>query len=743
MAMTILESLKNKFKTTSFPLVRQFDSMQCGIACMAMVSMFYGEDYSLRFLERKCIPSREGVSLKALYHLGETLGYKCRASRLSADSLSSITLPVILHWNNNHFVVLYKIDNGRYFISDPAKGKRVFRCDDFKSHWIKNGDFSDSRGIGLILSPTEKFGSIKDDLAHHNVSWDAVTSHFKRFRKNFIRIALCLLVIAAIQFGFPFLTQAIVDKGIRFSNPNFIILILIGQLFMVMGRMGSNIVKNRIILRMTQTINVSMISDFFIKLLGLPMHYFDTKLSGDLMQRMGDHGRIQSFLTDDVLGVTFSIFSFVVFSIVLIFYDFQIFLVYMAGCFLYSIWIILFLRRRRELDFELFDKSAACQGKTMQFISSIQEIKLQNCEYRRTEEWKDAQNSYFNIRKQIQDNNQIMDAGRAFINESKNLIITFMAAIAVINSDLTLGGMLAIQYIVGQLNSPVEQLASFVYSLQYVKISMERIQEISEAEKEDGEKRNVVLKTPVRLPIYLNNVFFKYDLNSSKEILKGICAVIEPGKITAIVGPSGSGKTTILKLILGFYPLLSGKIHIGDFSLENVNLKEWRKRCGVVMQDGVIFSDTIARNIATVDGNINLDKLEKAARAANIYDFIMSLPLKFDTIIGNDGIGLSQGQKQRLLIARVIYREPDYIFLDEATNSLDAKNEMEIVSNLNKFYQGKTVIVVAHRLSTVRNADNILVIDNGLITEAGNHNSLVSNGGTYFSLVKSQLELGA
>ncbi len=497
-------------------------------------------------------------------------------------------------------------------------------------------------------------------------------------------------------------------------------------------------------------INISLVSDFFIKLLKLPMAFFDTKLTGDLLQRMSDHTRVQSFLTQQTLGIAFSLLSFLVFGIVLLVYDYLIFAVFLIGSAVYGVWVASFLRRRKVLDYELFECQAVNHNKTYQFITSMQEIKLQDCRERRRHEWEDVQADLFEVQMRSLKMQQTQEAGSIFINEIKNILITVLAATAVINGHITLGAMLAVQYIVGQLNSPVEQLMSFLYSLQDVKISLDRINEIhcrpdEEALRQPSGLENapsVATAAPPAGGIALHNVSFRYDRHSPRKTLSDITLDIPRGKVTAIVGASGSGKTTLIKLLLGYYPVESGQITIGGTPLAEISLSRWRRQCGAVMQEGVIFSESIARNIAVADGPIDTQRLEEAARTACIHDFVMQLPLGYDTLIGRDGTGLSQGQKQRILIARAVYRNPSFIFLDEATNSLDAANEREIVANLARFYQGRTVIVVAHRLSTVRHADNIVVLDHGRIVESGTHTSLTARRSAYYSLVKNQLELG-
>jgi ATP-binding cassette subfamily B protein len=545
-----------------------------------------------------------------------------------------------------------------------------------------------------------------------------------------------------LQLILPFLTQSIVDVGIKNRDIGFIWLVLLGELMIVKARTVADFIRRWLLLQISMRINISLVSDFFIKLLKLPMSYFDTKLMGDLLQRISDHNRVQTFLTTQTLSVVFSLLSFIVFGAVLFIYSYLIFGVFLLGSMLYGLWIASFLRRRKVLDYELFEQQAINQNKTYQFITSMQEIKLQDCERRRRQEWEGVQNDLFAVQMKSLKLQQAQEAGSIFLNEVKNILITVLAATAVIQGQMTLGMMLAVQYIIGQLNSPVDQFMSFIYSMQDVKISLERINEIHNCRNEESRENQVQSFGQGSKAIRLMSVNFKYDPHALKYTLENISFNIPEGKVTAIVGASGSGKTTLIKLMLGYYKVANGEILIAGRSIHEYDLKWWRRHCGVVMQDGVIFSESITRNIAVDDGDVDEGRLEQAARIANIHDYIMELPLKYNTLIGRDGVGLSQGQKQRILIARAVYKNPDFIFLDEATNALDAKNERVIVENLDEFYKGRTVVVVAHRLSTVKNADQIIVIDGGKVVETGNHTSLIAGRGAYYQLVKNQLELG-
>ena len=538
------------------------------------------------------------------------------------------------------------------------------------------------------------------------------------------------------------MTQSIVDIGIHRQDINLIFLILLGELMIVVGKTSIDFIRRWLLLHISVRLNLFLVSDFFIKLLRLPMSFFESKLIGDFMQRIGDHNRIQNFLTNQVLSLLFAFVSFLVLGSVLAFYDIKIFVTFTIGSIVYGTWIALFLKERKIIDYKLFGLQAKNQDRTFQFITSIQEIKLQGCECRRRWEWEDNQADLFTVQMRSMKLQQTQEAGSIFINEVKNIIITVLAATAVIHGHMSLGAMLAVQYIIGQLNSPIEQLMSFVNSFQDVKLSLERINEIHKVKEEETNRNQLTEFRDADKSIYINQIDFKYNHHSRKKNIEDVTLCIPQGKVTAIVGASGCGKTTLLKLLLGFYPVIKGSISIAGHNLNEYNVKWWRKHCGVVMQDGVIFSESIARNIAVGDGEVDTERLEQAARIANIHDYIMGLPLKYNTQIGRDGVGLSQGQKQRILIARAVYKNPAYIFLDEATNALDAKNEKAIVENLNEFYKGRTVIVVAHRLSTVKNADQIIVLDNGKVVETGNHASLIEKQGVYYNLVKNQLELG-
>ncbi|WP_420377533.1 peptidase domain-containing ABC transporter [Segatella copri] len=720
--------------------------MQCGIACLQMICNYYGKEYSLDSLSKICFATTEGVSMLGISETATSLGFHVVNVKCTVKTLTEVSLPSILHWNQNHFVVLYRVKNEKkFYIADPGKGLVTYSLEEFKKHWISTNSNGQDKGIAMFLETTPTFFTHQMEdkkKISGKRSFHFLFGYVKKYRKYFGQVILGLIVGSLSQLVLPFLTQSIVDVGIKNQDIGFVWLILLGQLMLTISRTAIDFIRRWLLLHISLRINISLVSDFFIKLLKLPMSFFDTKLMGDLMQRMNDHSRVNNFLTQQTLNITFAMLTFVVFSVVLFFYNKLVFAIFLLGSILYGVWMTLFLKRRKLLDYELFEQQAINNNKTYEFITTIQESKLQDCEQRRRWEWEDTQAELFGVQMKSLKLQQTQEAGSIFINEVKNIIITVVAATAVIHGQMTLGMMLAVQYIIGQLNSPVEQLMNFFYSLQDVKISLERINEIHQMDDENGKEGLLTSIEDKNESIDIKNIMFKYDPHALRKTIDDVNIHIPQGKVTAIVGASGSGKTTLIRLMLGYYPVLEGTINIGNTDINKLNKKWWRRQCGVVMQDGVIFSESIARNIAVDDGDIDKERLLKAAEIACIKDYIMALPLKFNTKIGRDGVGLSQGQKQRILIARAVYKNPDYIFLDEATNSLDANNERSIVENLDMFYKGKTVVIVAHRLSTVKNADQIVVIDHGKVVEEGNHESLTAKRGAYYNLVKNQLELG-
>lgn len=722
----------------TFPEYKQHDNMDCGVACVKIIAEYYGKSYTLSELKKICIPTREGVSMAAISQTLEEMGFRCVGGRITTEILEQKSpLPCILHWSQSHFVVLYKIHDGKFYISDPGVGLISYSKEEFEEKWITTKTDKQDKGVGLLIYKQGELKNLSD--AKDRSSLKILIPYFLRYKKYFFQLILGMVIGSIIQLIFPFLTQSLVDVGIKDQSISFIWLILLAQLALLIGRASVEFIRNWILLHISTRINISMLSDFLIKLTKLPMSFFDNKMVGDIIQRIGDHERVEKFITVQSLEVFYSVLNMVIFGIVLFIYDKLIFIVFVVGSILYSLWLLIFVRKRKVLDYLFFEKHAKNSSQTYQLISGMTEAKLQNCTQRKRWEWEDTQAELFDVNVSRLKLQQKQQTGSLLINESKNILITFIAAYAVINGNMTLGMMLAAQYIIGQLNYPIEQIASFIYAIQDAKISLERIGDVRNDDDENvGEKANDTLITTD--DIRIENLYFRYD-GMSTDVLKDINLTIERGKVTAIVGTSGSGKTTLIKLLLKYYDVKQGVIFIGKNKLSELHSVLWRNHCGAVMQDGFLFSESIAKNIAISDDGIDINRLAYAAKIANINEFIDSLPLKFNTVIGNEGRGVSQGQRQRLLIARAVYKNPNYIFLDEATNALDTTNEKIITENLKEFYTDKTVVVVAHRLSTVKNADKIVVIDNGEIIEEGTHAALVKQRGAYYNLIKNQLEL--
>lgn len=738
-----------------FPHDLQPNIMDCGATCLRIIAKYNGRSIPISFLRQRSHTGREGASLLGISKAAEEIGFRTMAVKINFEKLQNdAPLPLIAHWNQKHFIVVYKISKTKVFVSDPGNGLLSYTHEEFLKRWIGNtANRQTEDGICLLFETTPAFAEVDiPDAKEDKIDTKAFLLHYiKPHQKLMIQILIGLVLGSTLQLGIPFLTQNIVDTGIYKKDLNFIWLVLIAQLMLTIGQMTLELMRSWILLHISSRINISLISDFFIKLMKLPIRYFDTKLSGDLMQRIQDHRRIENFLTNTSLNALFSFFTLFLYSFVLAYYNVTLFIIFLLGSSLYISWILFFLKRREKLDYKRFQQSGETNSKLIELINGMQEIKLHNAEQQKRWGWERIQVKLYKINLQSLTLEQSQAIGSKIINEIKNIFTTIVAAKLVIDGKLTLGMMLSVSYIIGQLNSPVLQLVGVIKAWQDARISLDRLTEIHQKEEENNlnksyQKGKEIVHSPF-LPIpethniILEKVSFKYD-ELSAEVLKEINLQIPSGKVTAIVGSSGSGKTTLLKLLMRFYEPNTGNIFIERTSLSQTDMQDWRQCCGVVMQEGFIFNDTIAGNIAVGEDVPDWDKLNHAASVANIKSFVDSLPLAFNTKIGQEGIGISTGQKQRMLIARAVYKNPDVLFFDEATSALDANNEKEIMAHLKEFYQGKTVVVIAHRLSTVKDADQIVVLDSGKIVEKGNHESLVGLKGYYFELVKNQLELG-
>ena len=742
--MNIFTRTKTPFlPEMSFPFVRQPDSMDCGPSCLKMVAGYYKKNFSLDTLRRKCYITREGVSFLGLSEAADSLGFRTIGVKIPFSKLEeNVPLPCIVHWRQKHFVVVYKISGDKIWIADPATGLLKIDRKEFLSNWSAGVADGERIGLVLILEPMPALYDKEDDTGK-NGGFRFLWKYFRLYRKYINQLVLGLLMGSLIQLIIPFLTQSIIDIGINNDNISFIYLILFAQLALVIGRLTVEFIRSWLLLHIGARVNVAIVSGFLQKLMSLPVAFFDTKLTGDILQRIDDNNRIEEFLTATSLNILFSLFNLVIFGIVLAIYNIGILFLFLGGSALYITWISLFMKPRAQLDHQRFRQMAVTNSKLIYMVNGMQEIKLTQSEMSKRWEWENLQAILFRLKVKGLTLVQYQSAGATLINEVTNILITILAATAVMKGSMTLGAMLAVQFIIGQLNVPVTQLIGFFRVSQDARLSLDRLNEIHSMDDEEAGSDMKVRKMPDRKDIYLNNLSFQYEGPRSPFALKDIDLVIEENKVTAIVGTSGSGKTTLLKMILGFYQPVTGEVIIGDTRLINISLRTWREKVGVVMQDGFLFPDTILGNIAPGVDPVDEEKLMRSVEIANIRSFIDSLPLGFNTRIGANGHGISEGQKQRLLIARVVYRNPEIILFDEATNSLDANNEKVIVENLEDFYAGKTVLVVAHRLSTVKTADKIVVLDGGRIVETGSHSELIEKRGAYFNLVRNQLELGS
>lgn len=733
-----------------FFFYKQLNAMDCGPTCLRMIARYYGKHLNIDSIRQTAGYNKEGVSLLGISGTAEKLGFRTRAVQISYEQLiTQAPLPCILHWNQNHFIVFVKSKKtffpktDKLIIADPAKSLLKYTKEEFKKNWLSSiNEAGEQLGTALLLERTPQFYEQEEDV-DKKLNWGFLLQYLRTSKGSIVQVFIALLITSLLQLIFPFLTQSIVDTGINTQNFQFITIVLIAQLVLIISKSVVDFIRSRLLLSISSIINMSILSDFWIKLTKLPISYFDSFHTGDTLQRINDNKQVQNFLTGSTLNTFFSLFNFIVFAVVLLLYNAQLFLVFSIGSALYFLWIKLFLGIRRKINYQSFHLSAKENNATLQLVQGMQDIKLNGAEQLKRWQWENVQASLFKLSFKNLSYSQLQQAGALLINQGKDIVITFLVAGLVIQGRLTLGAMMAIQYIIGQLSGPIEQLIGFIQSAQDAKISLERLNEIHQLKDEEDPHKIYIRELPGNKTIQLQNITFAYPGAGNDPVLQNIQLEILEGKTTAIVGVSGSGKTTLLKLLLNFYNNYKGDIKIGESNIKNISPSFWRKNCGVVLQDGYIFNDSVAHNIAVADEQIDQQRLLDACKTANILSFIESLPNGFNTKLGADGMGVSQGQKQRILIARAIYKNPAYLFFDEATNALDANNEKMIVENLQTFFKDRTVVVVAHRLSTVKNAGKIIVLHQGSIIESGTHVQLTQQKGQYYQLVKNQLELGS
>lgn len=720
-----------------FPVEYQMDSQDCGPACLKIIAKHFGKFYSLQSLRDKCGITKEGVSLLDLSTGAESIGLRTLAIKCTIDDVvNSVPFPAIIFWKDSHFVVVYHANKKYIWVSDPAKGRIKYTHEEFKKGWYQKGA---KQGVLLAIEPTAEFKDSKAEREQRKNTFSSILKYFTPYQRNFTLIFVIMLLVTALQGMLPFISKAVIDVGIKTSDVNFINMALIGNISILLSVMIFNVIRDWILMHITARVNIALISDYLIKLMKLPVTFFENKLLCDILQRAQDHERIRSFIMNNSLSLIFSILTFVVFSIILLIYNAIIFYIFISGSILYAGWVLLFLNIRKKMDWEYFELLSKNQSYWVETVSSIQDIKIYNYEKHRRWKWEEIQARLYHVNKRVLAITNAQNLGTQFIESIKNMGIVFFCATAVIKGEITFGVMISTQFIIGMLNGPLVQFINFIVSAQYAKISFLRINEIKQLEDEE-ELLSVGSTTilPENKSLILDNVNFQYTANSPL-VLHNIYLHIPENKVTAIVGGSGCDKSTLLKLLVRLYKPIYGDIKMDKMNVNAINLRQWRSMCGVVMQDGKIFNDTILNNIVLDDEHIDYEQLRKVCRIAQIEDEINAMPKGFETNIGENGRGLSGGQKQRLLIARALYRNPQYLFLDEATNALDTINEKKIVEALNNAFLQRTVIVVAHRLSTIRNADQIVVLDKGYIVEVGNHDSLMERKGHYFQMIASQM----
>lgn len=721
-----------------FPTEYQMDAKDCGPASLKMVAKYFGRYYSLQYLRDKCGITKEGVSLLGISAAAESIGLHTAAFKCTIDDvIMKVPFPAIAFWNENHFVVVYHADKKHVWVSDPVKGHVKYSRQEFIVGWyLKNED----KGVLLALEPTADFNLSKQEKEQEKNSLQSMLRYFMPYKKQFALIFFVMFVVTLLQGVLPFISKAVIDVGINTSDVKFINMVLVGNICILLSVMVFNVVRDWILMHITARVNISLISDYLVKLMKLPVTFFENKLLGDILQRAQDHERIRSFIMNNSLSLIFSVFTFVIFSIILLIYNSVIFYIFTAGSVLYIVWVLLFLSIRKKLDWQYFELVSKNQSYWVETVSAIQDIKIYNYERSRRWKWEEIQARLYHVNKRVLAVTNLQNLGAQFIENIKNMAITFFCAMSVISGDITFGVMISTQFIIGMLNSPLVQFIHFIVSAQYAKISFLRMNEIRHLEDED-ELLSVGTTTilPENKSLILKKVMFQYAPHLPM-VLTNINLYIPENKVTAIVGSSGCGKSTLLKLLVRLYKPSYGTINMGGMNVTALNLRVWRDMCGVVMQDGKVFNDTVKNNIVLDDENVDEEQLVKCCQIAQIKEEIDQMPRGFDTEIGEQGRGLSGGQKQRLLIARALYRNPKYLFMDEATNALDTVNEQKIVQALKRAFKNRTAVIIAHRISTIRNADQIVVMDKGQIVEIGTHEILMGKQGVYFTLVSSQNE---